>query len=207
MRFAVLYEKCAEVSGEFWQELGKLPPGDVTRRTGAAFAEGRYRLPFLNRQLIIDPAARWLEVEGAGVPETGFRLCLTALLYLARVAPDVLGAPVSPLELTGGTAFFTERGPHAMPRAPLEERFGDDPEGFLLAGNRLGAKHVQAGDAALQFQVFPGLAVEIILWLADAEFPAQVSFRVPGHLERVWHLDAVLAILQLLVGELLAAAD
>ena len=30
----MLYEKCAEVSGEFWQELGELPPGDVTRRTG-----------------------------------------------------------------------------------------------------------------------------------------------------------------------------
>ncbi len=49
--------------------------------------------------------------------------------------------------------------------------------------------------------------MEIILWLADAEFPAQVTFKVPGHLERVWHLDAVLAFLQLISGELLAGAD
>ena len=28
-----------------------------------------------------------------------------------------------------------------------------------------------AGDAALNFQVFPGLTVEVILWLADEEFP------------------------------------
>ena len=187
--------------------MGNCRPGTSPGAPAAAFAEGRYRLPFLNRRLVIDPAARRLDVEGAGVLEPGFRLCLTALLYLARVDPEALGAPISPLELTGGTAFFTERGPHALPRAPLEKRFGDDPEGFLLAGNRLEAKRVQAGDAALQFQVFPGLAVEIILWLADAEFPAQVSFRVPGHLERVWHLDAVLALLQLLGGELLAAAD
>jgi hypothetical protein len=61
----VLYEKCAEVSGEFWQELGELPPGDVTRRTGVAFQGDRYRLPFLNRGLIINPAEHWLEVEGA----------------------------------------------------------------------------------------------------------------------------------------------
>ena len=203
----MLYEKCAEVSGEFWQELGELPPADVTRRTGVAFQGGRYRLPFLNRRLVIDPAKHRLEVEGAGGPEPGFRLCLIALLYLTRVDTGALGTLISPLELTGGATFFTERGPHALPRAPLEKRFGDDPEGFLLAGNRLGTKRVQAGDVALQFQVFPGLAVEIILWLTDAEFPAQVSFRVPGHLERVWHLDAVLALLQLISGELLAAAD
>jgi hypothetical protein len=48
--------------------------------------------------------------------------------------------------------------------------------------------------------------VEVILWLADEEFPAQVSFRVPGNLERIWHLDAVLALMQLLTRELLAAA-
>ena len=136
----MLYEKCAEVSGEFWQELGELLPGDVARRTGVAFKKGRYRLPFLNRKLIIDPAGHWLEVEGAGGPEPDFRLCLTALLYLTRVDTGALGTLISPLELTGGTAFFTERGPHALPRAPLEKRFGDDLEGFLLAGNRLGAK-------------------------------------------------------------------
>ena len=135
----MLYEKCAEVSGEFWQELGKLPPGDVTRRTGRAFAEGRYRLPFVNRQLIIDPAARWLEVEGARVPEPGFRLCLTALLYLARVDADALGAPISPLELTGGTAFFTERGPHALPRAPWKSASGTTP-GVPAGRVRFGCK-------------------------------------------------------------------
>ncbi len=203
----MLYEKCAEVSGEFWQELGELPPGDITRRTGVAFEGGRYHLPFLNRRLIIDPVGHRLEMEKAGGPEPDFRLCLAALLYLTRVDTGALGTLMSPLEITGGATFFTERGPHALPRAPLERRFGDAPEGFLLAGDRLGAKRLQAGDAALQVQVFPGLAVEIILWLADAEFPAQVSFNVPGHLERVWHLDAVLALLQLLGGELLAVAD
>ena len=183
MRLAVLYEKCAEVSGEFWQELGQLPPADVTRRTGVAFQGDRYRLPFLNRRLIIDPAMHRLEVEEAGGPEPDFRLCLTAVLYLARVDTGALGTLLSPLELTGGATFFTAGPSRPAPR-PLEKRFGDDPEGFLLAGDRLGAIRVQAGDAALQVQVFPGLAMEIILWLADAEFPAQVSFKVPGYLER-----------------------
>ncbi len=74
-------------------------------------------------------------------------------------------------------------------------------------GSDWGQYACSAGDAALAFQVFPGVTVEIILWQADEEFPAQVSFRIPGNLERVWHLDAVLALLQLLSGAMLAAAD
>ena len=201
----MLYEKCAEVNEEFWQELAQLPPGDVARRTGAAFSEGLFCLPFLNRALAIDPQTRTLQIMGTGARDPDFRLCLTSLLYLSRVDPALLGPLVSPLELTGGATFFTERGPHALPHHPLEERFGHDLPGFLKAGELLGAQPRAAGDAGLAFQVFPGLAVEVILWLADEEFPAQVSFRVPGSLERIWHLDAVLALLQLLSRELVTA--
>jgi len=203
----VLYEKCAEVNDEFWRELSHLPPADVTRRTGAAFEGDSYRLPFLSRLLTIDPADRAIRMAGAESRDPGFRVCLIALLYLSRVNPADLGPLVSPLELTGGAGFFMERGPHALPNAPLQERFGHDLPGFLAAGAVLGAEPRSAGDAALAFQIFPGLTVEVILWLADEEFPAQVSFRVPASLERVWHLDAVLALLQLLTEELLAAAD
>lgn len=202
----MLYEKCEEVNAEFWQELAQLSPAEVTRRTGAALAAGAYRLPFLNRVLTLNPETRTLQMEGDGARDPDFRLCLTALLYLARVDPAALGPLVSPMELTGGAAFFTARGPHAIPRAPLEERFGHDLTGFLQAGERLGGELRAAGDAALAFQVFPGLTVEVILWLADEEFPAQVSFRVPGTLEKIWYLDAVLALMQLLTRELLTVS-
>lgn len=199
------YEKCEEVSQEFWQELLQLAPEEVTRRTGVDFAQGVFRLPFLDRVLQIDPARRVIELLGSDSRVLTFRICLTALLYLCRVDPSALGPLVSPLELTGGATFFPKTGPHAVPNAPLEERFGRDPVGFMQAGTALGGEPLAAGDAALAFQIFPGLTVEVILWLADEEFPAQVSFRVPRNLELVWHLDAVLALMQLLTGELLAA--
>ena len=201
------YEKCTEVNEEFWQELSQLAPAEVTQRTGVTFVEGVFRLPFLNRVLKIDPLRRTLQVEGAESRDPGFRLCLTTLLYLSHVDPAALGSLVSPLELTGGATFFMERGAHGLPHSPLEERFGHDLPIFLKAGELLGAKRETAGDAALNFQVFPGLTVEVILWLADEEFPAQVSFQVPNSLERVWHLDAVVGLLQLLTQELLAAAS
>jgi len=202
----MLYETCEEVNQEFWQELASAPPAEVTRRTGAVWSGEAYRLTCLHRVLQVDPGRRQVRVEGAESQDPGFRLCLTVLLYLARVNVAELGSPVSPLELPGGSTFFQNQGPHALPHAPLKDRWGREPESFRAAGRALGGEPRPAGDAALAFRVFPGLTVEVILWTADEEFPAQVSFTVPGGLDRFWHLDAILGLLQLLVQELLAAA-
>ena len=90
---------------------------------------------------------------------------------------------------------------------PLEERFGRDGAGFLTAGKKLHGEIRPAGDTAVALQVFPGLVVEVILWQADDEFPAQVSFTLPAHLDRFWFLDAVWGLLNLVTQELLHAAS
>ena len=201
----MLYEKCSEVNADYWQELRQADPADIRRRTGITLQDSVWRLPFLNRELTLDLQQERLWITEAPEREPGFRACLTALLYLLKIDSSALGAPVSPLELTGATIFFVARGPHALPNAPLEEIFGSHRPAFLEAGRRLGATEREAGDAALALQVFPGLTVEVILWEADEEFSAQVSFTVPANLDRFWYLDAVLGLLQLVVRELIAA--
>jgi hypothetical protein len=62
------------------------------------------------------------------------------------------------------------------------------------------------GEVAVALQVFPGLVVEVILWQADDEFPAQVSFTLPARLDRFWFLDAVWGQLTLVTQKLLHAA-
>lgn len=198
------YEKCSEVSAEFWEELSRRDPQEVTRRTGANRHGERFRIPFFNRELSVDLRERRVEDAGRPGEDPGFRVCLVALHYLLYVDPQALGSPVSPLEFAGGATFF--RGQHGLPNEPLEERFGRDREGFLAAGVRLGAEARPAGDAALALTVLPGLTVEVILWLADEEFPAQASFALPAHLNRFWHLDAVWGLLNVVVQELLKAA-
>jgi hypothetical protein len=47
----------------------------------------------------------------------------------------------------------------------------------------------------------------MILWQADDEFPAQVSFTLPAHLDRFWSLDAVWGLLSLVGQELLKAGE
>jgi hypothetical protein len=200
----VAYEKCNEVSQELWQDLSSRDPQEITGRTGVVYQEGRYHLPFLDRTLVLDPARRTSQIAEAPEAEPGFRLCLTALVYLLRLDPAGLGPGISPLELPGGVTFF--RGHHGLPHAPLEERFGRDAAGLLAAGTKLRGEPRPTGDAGVALQVFPGLVVEVILWQADDEFPAQVSFTLPAHLDRFWFLDAVWGLLNLVTQELLNAA-
>jgi hypothetical protein len=198
------YEKCIDVSEEIWKEFEDRDPREITGRTGVLYQEGAYHLAFLDRTLLLSPVRRQVQIAGAPEAEPGFRLCLTALQYLLRIDPARLGPGISPLELPGGATFF--RGHHSLPGGPLEERFGRDAAGFLAAGQKLHGEARPAGDAAVALEVFPGLRVEVILWQADDEFPAQVSFTLPGHLDRFWFLDAVWGLLNLLAQELLQAA-
>ena len=198
------YEKCGDVSEEIWKDFEAGEPREIAGRTGALYQGGAYHLPFLDRALLLFPVRRQVQVAGAPGAEPGFRLCLTALLYLLHLNPAGLGPGISPLELPGGATFF--RGHHGLPGGPLEERFGRDAAGFLAAGKKLHGETRPDGDAAVALEVFPGLVVEIILWLADDEFPAQVSFTVPAHLDRFWSLDAVWGLLNLVTQELLLAA-
>jgi hypothetical protein len=202
----MLYNRCAEVDEKFWRDLARADPEDIARRTGVRRHQDVFRVPFFNRELVVDLDRQHLFLAEAPEEEPGFRRCLITLLYLLSLDTTGLGPPVSPLELTGATTFFQNRGPHAIPSAPLEERFGRDLAGFLAAGRRLGAETRDLGDGALALRVYPGLIVEVILWEADDEFPAQVSFTVPSNLDRFWQLDAVLALLGLVVKELLGAA-
>jgi hypothetical protein len=197
------YEICADVSEEIWKDLENQNHAAVTARTGVIFKDGVYHLPFLERHLLVDPARRQIRPAKDPSSDPGFRACLTALLYLLHIDTQLLGPPLSPLELPGGATFF--RGPHAVPGVPLAERFGLDLPGFLAAGKRLHAEIRPAGDSALALQVFPSLVVEVILWQADDEFPAQASFALPAHLDRFWFLDAVWGLLHLVTQELLQA--
>jgi hypothetical protein len=203
----MLYNRCAEVDEEFWRALAQADPEDISRRTGIRRHENIFRFAYFNQEVAVDLDQQRVFRADAPDEEPGFRLCLITVLYLLFVDNAGLGPPVSPLELTGATTFFQSRGPHAIPSAPLEDRFGRDLAGFLEAGRRLGAERRANGDAALAFPVYPGLSVEVILWEADDEFPAQVSFTVPSGLDRFWQLDAVLGLMGLVVKGLLRAAE
>ncbi len=118
------YNRCSEVDEKFWLALAQADPEDIRRRTGVRRQQQTFHIPYFNRELVADLDERRVFLADAPAAEPGFRRCLVSLLYLLNIDTATLGPPISPLELPGATMFFQKSGPHALPSAPLEERFG-----------------------------------------------------------------------------------
>jgi hypothetical protein len=117
-----------------------------------------------------------------------------------------------PREITGRTGARYQEGEYHLrfldrPPQPAQRSAGRALRpgcgGLLAAGKKPGGEIRPAGDAAVALEVFPHLVVEVILWQADEEFPAQATFTLPAHLDAVWGLLNLVtqALLQAAVGE------
>ena len=58
---------------------------------------------------------------------------------------------------------------------PLSKCFGGDLRGFARAAAAFGGQPVKGGDMAFQFAYFPKVYLQVIIWEADEEFPAQTG--------------------------------
>ena len=89
-----------------------------------------------------------------------------------------------------------------MPVKKLEDSFGHDKESFSSAAHECGGEAVEGGDAAFQFLVFPRIPVRVILWLADEEFPARVSYLFDRTANVHLQLDALITVAKVIESEL-----
>lgn len=158
-----------------------------------------FQVPFLNALYLVDlDGERLSELapDPARPLEEDFQILL--LRYLgAPGSAFPTGAEVSEKELPGGATFF--QGPHSLQVAPVLERFGSEPEGFVRAGQALGGEDRPGlGDCALRFEVFPGVPVTFVLWLADEEFPPSLSVLFDRSILRVFELDMIFLLAQVL---------
>ena len=194
-----------------WQRLASLAPGDVCRRSGARYAaaSGSYFLPLLDRHVEVDPATRtvrWCDECRRPDRGPGYNVSLVAVVYLIE-AKEIhpAGEWVTAESLRAGAFFF--RGPHAVPTAEVAGRFGHDPDAFRRAGNRLGGKPVEWGDACIQVQVLPRIAVRLVLWLGDEEFPARVTMLFDRLVDDHLPLDVLHGMTRHVTSSLLQTAD
>ncbi len=179
----------------YWESLVKSIPSEVCYRTGATYHPDRkgYSLPVINQKYLILPAEKRIYCQrGDRCEEEDLRdyFFLMVLLYLLNAQE---GEPthtwISEKELKGGTTFF--RGPHALRTEGLRAAFGNNPEGFLLAGKRLGGVELLFGDKAFALTVLPKVPLAYLLWKESEEFPARVNVLFDSTIQRHFSLDGV----------------
>jgi len=74
-------------------------------------------------------------------------------------------------ELPDGLFYAQAFAGHA--EGELARRFGADVAGFRQAAEALGGTPLELADAGFRFQALPRLAVAVLLWAGDDEFPGQ----------------------------------
>jgi len=145
----------------------------VTPEPGGSDDEAAFSLSFLMRPVQVTwPGGVVTAVEG-GAPLKHAE-ALLVLHYLAGAD----GAPMADRwvafrELPDALAYGQACTGRVEPS--LVAVFGTDPEAFHRGSRALGASPLEFGDASYAFQVLPRVALAIVLYEGDDEFPPAVN--------------------------------
>lgn len=176
-----------------WLDLAALDPKEVEKRTGVAWREDCYHLPLLGTPYRVEPASARIHCPGDDPLAGDAEFELLMLIYLIRATEiEPSGRWVNEKQLPGGSNFFT--GPHHLPADTLEQRYGSDVEMFRRHCLQLGGKALDFGDASFAFEPLPRIPLACVLFSADEEFPARVTFLFDSTIEFQLPMEIILSL-------------
>ena len=183
------------LDGQYWDRLRSLSSDDVILRSRCSLIRpaGYYSLEVMGTTVWVDPQhEQFLSSEERKITlRTECALALVSYLIEARNVP-LRGRWVSEKDLRGGEMFF--RGPHLFPVKPLEDKFGNDGDRFLQAAEKFGGTNVPGGDVSFQVMALPRIPIQVLLWLADDDFPARITFLFDATIEEHLPLDVIFGL-------------
>lgn len=185
-----------DVEAFHWDRLSALHPTDVCNRTEAIYNPTRegYVLPVYHlRYMILPKERRILRIRPDDqLEEEALHpfFVLFVLVYLVEAKDLKLSHTwISEKDLKGGSTFF--RGPHRLQVEALEALYGNNPQGLLEAGRKLGGSEILYGDKAFALSVLPRVPVAYVLWQGDAEFPPRISMLFDSTVQSHLPLDII----------------
>lgn len=148
--------------------------GDIEqqcRRSGSRYLKGAVQVEFLNRPYRITlPGVEVAPQDGGGDMPIRDKLLILHYFITARGTP-LSGRMINYKELPEGTVYFPTFHKRAV--KPLADSFGSQPQRLAEIAAWLGAGKADYGDAAVTVSAFPRVPITLVLWRADAEFPAE----------------------------------
>jgi len=130
----------------------------------------RIGLRYLGRDLLLSFPQETIEPSNGGGP-ISLREEILILHYLEKARGNPLtGEWISFAEIPGGTFYhpvFLKRC-----RTPLVKYFGEIPDSLLFSAiDEVRGEPWSMGDVGVKIQAFPFVALGLVLWKGDAEFP------------------------------------
>jgi hypothetical protein len=156
-----------------------------TLSPGCATAQHGIIVPFFGRPHVVthpDGNVRALNPSHVEEPPRDAHVSIQIVLLHHLLTAD--GTPPADRwlafrELPDGLFYAQAFAGHA--EGLLAEKLGANLDGFRRAAESLGGSPLDLANAAYRFQAFPRLAVAVLLWEGDEDFPAQARILFDAH--------------------------
>jgi hypothetical protein len=193
------------IPAEYWDNLRARDLAAICNWTLAQpLPEGGLHFRGLRQDIRVDLADRCLkrQVQGRWEVVDDPLLELITLLYFNNVdAIYPLGKDlIGPQDLKEAH-YFT--GAHALPLAPLLERYGNDLIGFKRAAEYLEGQPLAMADAAYRLLPFPRMPLYYLLWEGDEEFSPKLTVLFDRSIERILSASAIWTLVKVVNTALL----
>lgn len=196
-----LFRWADQIPSPLWDDLMARPASQAADVVGGVWSNGLFKVPLLGGTYQLDPDQQSIHREGDPVYRVSYQtgvVLLTAMANSSGVPPS--GRMVTPLELKGGTLFFT--GAHSLAVKPLAKRFGSEPDALVQRASEIGGKEIEGADCAVKLPGLALLPLYVLLWVADEEFGARAVIGLDDR--ALFHLDlgGVFALTNIMVSRL-----
>ena len=173
-------QKDAAPLEHYAQEFAAADPAVLSARSGVTYDEDAqaFRLQLLGRPLMVSwPGLECVLVDTGEEQRTNVRILMACLLLRGKIV-ESQGGFLSYPEIPWGDHYFKAFQGRCIYRFAGMYRGEDGIERFKRAAEALGGTPAQAGDAAYDFEFVDGVAVRLILWEGDDEYPttSQILF-------------------------------
>lgn len=203
-----LPEKQTHYQTAFEQGLELLRQRDVEsfEKLGAVrVGDDRYELAVLNGVFVVDLREGWIRGRGEGDSSSPEQIKqewqILVLHYLGARSPRGESE-----KWIGYSDISEARGYESVYRGRVLGRLchtvGRQKETFVRACSLLGAEHVDMGDEAFRFQLFPLISIIIVWYAGDEDLPPGVSILYPENIQECFSVEDIVVLSEGLVGKL-----
>jgi len=152
------------------KRLSKEAAEDIARLSGFEIMDDQaFRVDFLNRTYRVSyPDFEFVDMTEAAAP-VPIQEQVLILHYMSALKPLVPAKRwIAYREIPGASFYFSAFVKRAID--PLKKAFGKNVAPLLTAAAALDGKPIDVGDAGFEFQVFPKVPMQIIIYAGDDEF-------------------------------------
>ena len=146
---------------------------DIADKTGfQTEGENTFKIPFLERMYRVEfPGFEFVADDKKEVPIQEQVLILHYLLGCDDEKPS--GKQVAYREIPGAAFYFNAFVKRAVD--PLKNMFGKNVLALKKAAENLSGNQIETGDAGFEFQLFPKIGIQLIIWEGDEDFPPDAN--------------------------------